>query len=92
MHWTQVFAKLVHQDLSEDEKSEEEVDEGPLWFTSLSDFKPLTFKYLTGRYSSAYFACAIKTGEHYILKQFEKGEGCLEVTALHINLHHACCS
>ncbi|KAG2448738.1 hypothetical protein HYH02_006092 [Chlamydomonas schloesseri] len=67
-----VFAKLVNQEFLDDDKSEEEVDEGPLWFTSLSDFKPLTFKYLTGRYSSAYFACAIKTGEHYILKQFEK--------------------
>ncbi|KAG2432988.1 hypothetical protein HXX76_008716 [Chlamydomonas incerta] len=67
-----VFAKLVNQDFLDDDKSEEEVDEGPLWFTALSDFKPLTFKYLTGRYSSAYFACAIKTGEHYILKQFEK--------------------
>ncbi|GLC37330.1 hypothetical protein PLESTM_000569200 [Pleodorina starrii] len=69
-----VFAKLMNQEF-EDESEEDELGvEGKLWFTSLSDFKPLTFKYLSGRYSSAFFACSVKTGQHYILKKFEKGK------------------
>lgn len=71
----QVFAKLRGADYEEEPTEEEEVDEGPLWFTSLADFKPLSFKYLSGRYSSSYFACSVKTGEYYILKQYEKGTG-----------------
>ncbi|PNH03336.1 hypothetical protein TSOC_010613 [Tetrabaena socialis] len=68
-----VFAKLMNQDF-EDEAEEEEEEAGPLWFTSLAEFKPLTFKYRSGRYSSCYFACSVKTGEHYILKQYEKAK------------------
>ncbi|GFR45653.1 hypothetical protein Agub_g7064 [Astrephomene gubernaculifera] len=67
-----VLAKLMHHEYEEDADAEEEGEEGRLWFTSLADFKPLTFKYLSGRYSSAFFACSVKTGQHYILKQFEK--------------------
>ncbi|KAG2498335.1 hypothetical protein HYH03_003595 [Edaphochlamys debaryana] len=66
-------AKLMNQNF-EDEPEDEPEPEGPLWFTSLADFKPLTFKYLTGRFTHAYFACSVKTGEHYILKQFEKAK------------------
>ncbi len=69
----QVFAKLMNQEYEDAWDDEDEEDDGRLWFTSLNDFKPLTFKYLTGRYSSAFFACSVKTGQHYILKQFEKG-------------------
>ncbi|KXZ51578.1 hypothetical protein GPECTOR_12g541 [Gonium pectorale] len=67
-----VFAKLMNQEYDDAFDNEEDDEDGRLWFTSLNDFKPLTFKYLTGRYSSAYFACSVKTGQHYILKQFEK--------------------
>ncbi|GIL46486.1 hypothetical protein Vafri_3454 [Volvox africanus] len=68
-----VFAKLMNHEFDQMEEDDMGVD-GKLWFTSLNDFKPLTFKYLSGRYSSAFFACSVKTGEHYILKKFEKGK------------------
>lgn len=63
----------MHQEYDDELDDDELGIESKLWYTSLNDFKPLTFKYLSGRYSSAYFACSVKTGQHYILKKFEKG-------------------
>jgi len=51
-------------------------DAGPqqeeLWFTGLDDFKPICHMLHRGRYMSAYFACANKTGQHFLLKKFDK--------------------
>ncbi len=52
-------------------------DEGmgdDLWFTSLDDFKPLCHMLHRGRYVTSYFACAHKTGQHFLLKKYEKRE------------------
>ncbi|GLI59304.1 hypothetical protein VaNZ11_001157 [Volvox africanus] len=68
-----VLAKLMNHEFDQMDEDDVGVD-GKLWFTSLNDFKPLTFKYLSGRYSSAFFACSVKTGQHYILKKFDKGK------------------
>eukprot|EP00775_Hariotina_reticulata_P006582 gene6582-6810_t len=46
--------------------------EQELWFTSLDDFKPICHMLHRGRYMTAYFACAIKTGQHFLLKKFDK--------------------
>lgn len=52
------------------EASAEEQEE--LWFTSLDDFKPICHMLHRGRYMTAYFACANKTGQHFLLKKFDK--------------------
>ena len=36
---------------------------------------------------TAYFACAIKTGQHFLLKKFDKREG-----SLRVQLHHGRCT
>ncbi|KAF6262064.1 hypothetical protein COO60DRAFT_1699492 [Scenedesmus sp. NREL 46B-D3] len=43
-----------------------------LWFTSLDDFKPICHMLHRGRYMTAYFACANKTGQHFLLKKYDK--------------------
>jgi hypothetical protein len=48
-------------------------EEGPLWFTSLEEFKPLEYAFHSGRYVTAFFACRKVTGEHFVLKRFDKG-------------------
>lgn len=57
---------------SKSDKSAEEQEE--LWFTSLDDFKPICHMLHRGRYMTAYFACANKTGQHFLLKKFDKRE------------------
>jgi hypothetical protein len=54
-----------------DESAEEQEE---LWFTSLDDFKPICHMLHRGRYMTAYFACANKTGQHFLLKKFDKRE------------------
>lgn len=54
-------------------KSDAEAEEQEeLWFTSLDDFKPICHMLHRGRYMTAYFACANKTGQHFLLKKFDK--------------------
>lgn len=55
---------------SKSDQSSEEAEE--LWFTSLDDFKPICHMLHRGRYMAAYFACANKTGQHFLLKKFDK--------------------
>eukprot|EP00879_Flechtneria_rotunda_P028221 GHRR01030310.1.p1 GENE.GHRR01030310.1~~GHRR01030310.1.p1 ORF type:complete len:256 (+),score=66.20 GHRR01030310.1:1141-1908(+) len=43
-----------------------------LWFTGLDDFKPICHMLHRGRYMTAYFACANKTGQHFLLKKYDK--------------------
>lgn len=64
---------------SKSEQSAEEQEE--LWFTSLDDFKPICHMLHRGRYMVAYFACANKTGQHFLLKKFDKRE-CVLTRAL----------
>eukprot|EP00879_Flechtneria_rotunda_P024243 GHRR01025691.1.p1 GENE.GHRR01025691.1~~GHRR01025691.1.p1 ORF type:complete len:296 (+),score=91.27 GHRR01025691.1:419-1306(+) len=45
-----------------------------LWFTGLDDFKPICHMLHRGRYMTAYFACANKTGQHFLLKKYDKRE------------------
>lgn len=55
---------------SKSDQSSDEAEE--LWFTSLDDFKPICHMLHRGRYMAAYFACANKTGQHFLLKKFDK--------------------
>lgn len=57
---------------SADAEAEQEQDD--LWFTSLDDFKPICHMLHKGKYMSAYFACANRTGQHFLLKKFDKRE------------------
>lgn len=46
----QALARLLsNKDEAQQQEEEEEEDEGPLWFTSLDFFKPLTFRSVTTR-------------------------------------------
>jgi hypothetical protein len=40
----------------------------------LDDFKPICHMLHRGRHMVAYFACANKTGQHFLLKKFDKRE------------------
>lgn len=79
------LALLTGKEYQEEGAGEQEVVEAaPLWFTSLDDFKPITFMYYRGRYMCSFFACSIRTGEHFILKKYERGacaraHGCVGV-------------
>jgi hypothetical protein len=55
------------------QEEEQPQEEGPLWFTSLEEFKPLQYAFHSGRYVLVYFACCKRTGEHFVLKRFDKG-------------------
>eukprot|EP00798_Chlamydomonas_sp_ICE-L_P002232 gene2232-33714_t len=54
------------------EYPDEEEDEDLVWFTSLADFKPLTFCFLRTQYKECYYASAIKGGKNHVLKIFHK--------------------
>lgn len=43
-----------------------------LWFTGLDDFKPICHMLHRGRTMTAYFACAHATGQHFLLKKYDK--------------------
>ena len=64
---------ISRKSIDADEDTGAAAVEEPLWFTSLADFKPLTYMYHRGRFCSCFFACAHRTGEHYVLKRYEKG-------------------
>ncbi len=53
-----------------EEAPEEEITR----FTSLDQFRPLSYRYHLGPFSESWFACADRTGEHLILKIYSKGE------------------
>lgn len=54
--------------------ADDEQEPAPKWFTSLEDFHPLQYRYHQGKYMESWFACALVTGEHFILKKCLKGE------------------
>jgi hypothetical protein len=60
---------------AEEGEAEAEPEEaaGPTWFTSLEEFRPLQYRYYSGAFMESYFACTVKTGEHYVLKRYFKG-------------------
>jgi hypothetical protein len=45
-----------------------------LWFTGLEDFKPLCHMVHRGHVMTAWFAQANKTGQHFVLKKYDKSE------------------
>ncbi|WIA20932.1 hypothetical protein OEZ85_005274 [Tetradesmus obliquus] len=57
---------------SSSSKADADEEEEELWFTSLDDFKPICHMLHRGRYMTAYFACANKTGQHFLLKKYDK--------------------
>lgn len=59
--------------MSAAEPEEEEPDE-ELWFTSMDDFKPVCHMLHRGKFMTAYFACANRTGQHFVLKKYDKRE------------------
>lgn len=56
------------------EESAEEEGVQDLWFTSLDDFKPLCHMVHRGHIMTAWFAQANKTGQHFVLKKYDKRE------------------
>jgi hypothetical protein len=56
------------------QSQQEEVAQAPLWFTTISDFKPLEYGFHGGRFMLAQFACSLRTGEHFVMKRYRKRE------------------
>lgn len=61
---------MTSKNEADDEPQEEEITR----FSSLDEFRPLTYRYHLGPFSESWFACAVKNGEHFILKIYHKGE------------------
>jgi hypothetical protein len=59
----------------EEEGHAEEDAERGFWYTSMEQFKPLHHKLHRGKHMTAYFACSVITGEHFVLKAYPKGAG-----------------
>lgn len=47
---------------------------GDAWFTSLDDFRPLCHMLHRGAVMTAWFAQAVATGHHFVLKEYDKRE------------------
>lgn len=69
---SRIFGGTMGRNSSSSKSDDTAPQQEELWFTGLDDFKPICHMLHRGRYMSAYFACANKTGQHFLLKKYDK--------------------
>lgn len=69
---SKIFGSIIGRNSGSSKSDDAGADQEELWFTSLDDFKPICHMLHRGRFMTAYFACANKTGQHFLLKKYDK--------------------
>lgn len=69
---SKLFNKMLGRPEALDSTHEAKATSQVLWFASLEDFKPIVHILHRGRYMTASFACARATGQHFVLKKYDK--------------------
>ena len=72
---SRIFGGIIGRNSGSSKSDDAATEQEELWFTSLDDFKPICHMLHRGRYMMAYFACANKTGQHFLLKKYDKRKG-----------------